>query len=144
MRSGWTQPGRRADCLRVVETECTAQAFITTDLDDNQITAFHPGAMSHSHRQPGVRRCGGVSLGIVAPDGREGMLEHADAVVRRRHSVHLRSGPGPADVRRGRGGASRSCEQGDVGGGERLLRLSLLSERAGLGTRRPWPPRSRR
>jgi adenosine kinase len=53
----------------------TAQAFITTDLDDNQITAFHPGAMSHSH----LNRFdpAGVTLGILGPDGREGMLEHA-------------------------------------------------------------------
>ncbi|MCC7549752.1 MAG: carbohydrate kinase family protein [Burkholderiales bacterium] len=54
----------------------TAQAFITTDLDDNQITAFHPGAMNFSH-QNHVRDAQAVSLGIVAPDGREGMLQHA-------------------------------------------------------------------
>jgi adenosine kinase len=54
----------------------TAQAFITTDLDDNQITAFHPGAMVHSHRNE-VAHSRGVSLGIVSPDGREGMLEHS-------------------------------------------------------------------
>ncbi|WP_374498653.1 carbohydrate kinase family protein [Zoogloea sp.] len=53
----------------------TAQCFITTDLDDNQITAFHPGAMVHSHRNE-VAHSRGVSLGIVSPDGREGMLEH--------------------------------------------------------------------
>jgi len=62
--------------VREVEGEYTAQAFITTDLDDNQITAFHPGAMSHAHlnRVPGD---GGVTLGVVAPDGRDGMLQHA-------------------------------------------------------------------
>ncbi len=54
----------------------TAQAFITTDLDDNQITAFHPGAMVHSHRNK-VEHTRGVTLGIVSPDGRDGMLEHA-------------------------------------------------------------------
>ena len=54
----------------------TAQAFITTDLDDNQITAFHPGAMNHSHENH-VSESANVSLGIVAPDGREGMLQHA-------------------------------------------------------------------
>ncbi len=53
----------------------TAQAFITTDLDDNQITAFHPGAMVHSHRNK-VEHTRGVTLGIVSPDGRDGMLEH--------------------------------------------------------------------
>ncbi|MDD2668207.1 MULTISPECIES: carbohydrate kinase family protein [Zoogloea] len=54
----------------------TAQAFITTDLDDNQITAFHPGAMVHSHLNK-VEHTQGVTLGIVSPDGRDGMLEHA-------------------------------------------------------------------
>ena len=54
----------------------TAQAFITTDMDDNQITAFHPGAMNESQRTR-VRDAKNVSLGIVAPDGREGMLAHA-------------------------------------------------------------------
>ncbi|HEU5399382.1 MAG TPA: carbohydrate kinase family protein [Gammaproteobacteria bacterium] len=54
----------------------TAQAFITTDVDDNQITAFHPGAMDQAHTQP-VPTLAGVKLGIVAPDGREAMLQHA-------------------------------------------------------------------
>ena len=62
--------------LRVVETEFTAQAYITTDLDDNQITAFHPGAMNHAHLNR-VGEAAGVTLGIVSPDGRQGMLEHA-------------------------------------------------------------------
>ncbi|HMV17191.1 MAG TPA: carbohydrate kinase family protein [Zoogloea sp.] len=53
----------------------TAQAFITTDLDDNQITAFHPGAMTQSHLNK-VSDARDVRLGIVAPDGRDGMLEH--------------------------------------------------------------------
>ncbi|MEO7728959.1 MAG: carbohydrate kinase family protein [Burkholderiales bacterium] len=54
----------------------TAQAFITTDLDDNQITAFHPGAMNHSQHNH-VDAAGDITLGIVAPDGRDGMLQHA-------------------------------------------------------------------
>lgn len=54
----------------------TAQAFITTDLDDNQITAFHPGAMGQSHRNH-VRDAEGIDIGIVGPDGREAMLQHA-------------------------------------------------------------------
>ena len=62
--------------LRVIDTELTAQAFITTDLDDNQITAFHPGAMQHSHVNR-IADARDIVLGIVAPDGREGMLEHA-------------------------------------------------------------------
>ncbi|MBK6618304.1 MAG: carbohydrate kinase family protein [Nitrosomonas sp.] len=59
-----------------IEDAFTAQAFITTDLDDNQITAFHPGAMNFSH-QNSVKAATNVSLGIVAPDGRDGMITHA-------------------------------------------------------------------
>ena len=62
--------------IRRIPDTFTAQAFITTDLDDNQITAFHPGAMNHSHENH-VEEAKGVTLGIVAPDGREGMLQHA-------------------------------------------------------------------
>ncbi len=62
--------------VRRVPDTYTAQAFITADLDDNQITAFHPGAMNFSHHnQIGDAR--DVTLGIVAPDGRDGMLQHA-------------------------------------------------------------------
>ena len=58
----------------------TAQAFITTDVDDNQITAFHPGAMNLSHENS-VLQADGIKLGIVAPDGRDGMLQHAEQFV---------------------------------------------------------------
>ncbi len=61
--------------VREIASSFTAQAFITTDLDDNQITAFHPGAMSESHRNR-VADAEGIELGIVAPDGRDGMLAH--------------------------------------------------------------------
>ena len=54
----------------------TAQAFITTDLDDNQITAFHPGAMTYSHYNQ-IADAKAATLGIVAPDGRDGMISHA-------------------------------------------------------------------
>ncbi|HEX7953909.1 MAG TPA: carbohydrate kinase family protein, partial [Burkholderiales bacterium] len=62
--------------VRQIPDAFTAQAFITTDLDDNQITAFHPGAMNFSH-QNHVADARDVGLGIVAPDGRDGMLQHA-------------------------------------------------------------------
>ncbi|MDR0528145.1 MAG: carbohydrate kinase family protein [Zoogloeaceae bacterium] len=61
--------------IRQIPGTFTAQAFITTDLDDNQITAFHPGAMSRSHENRIA--AGDAELGIVAPDGRDGMLGHA-------------------------------------------------------------------
>lgn len=62
--------------IREIADQFTAQAFITTDLDDNQITAFHPGAMNQSHENH-VGDAPGVRLGILAPDGRDGMLQHA-------------------------------------------------------------------
>ncbi len=68
--------GLPIDHVRKVPGTFTAQAFITTDLDDNQITAFHPGAMNFSHENR-VGDAKDVALGIVAPDGREGMLQHA-------------------------------------------------------------------
>ncbi len=57
----------------------TAQAYITTDLDDNQITAFHPGAMNEAHRNVITADAAsrGIKLGIVSPDGRQGMVDHA-------------------------------------------------------------------
>ncbi|MDX1455031.1 MAG: carbohydrate kinase family protein [Gammaproteobacteria bacterium] len=62
--------------LKVIDDAYTAQAYITTDKDDNQITAFHPGAMNCSHENV-VPTDAGVSLGIIAPDGRDGMVQHA-------------------------------------------------------------------
>jgi adenosine kinase len=62
--------------VRQVTGTFTAQAFITTDLADNQITAFHPGAMNFSHENH-IADANDVNLGIVAPDGREGMEQHA-------------------------------------------------------------------
>ena len=69
------QLGLSRQHVRQVPGSFTAQAFITTDLDDNQITAFHPGAMSFSHLNKVAEA--GAQLGIVAPDGRDGMLQHA-------------------------------------------------------------------
>lgn len=62
--------------VRVIEDQYTAQAFITTDVDDNQITAFHPGAMSSAHLNR-IDQAPGTTLAIVSPDGRDGMIEHA-------------------------------------------------------------------
>ena len=63
--------------LKTIRGSYTGQAFITTDLDDNQITAFHPGAMNFSHENK-VSDAKGVKIGILAPDGRQGMIDHAD------------------------------------------------------------------
>jgi adenosine kinase len=69
--------GVAQDGLQTVPGSFTAQAFIITDLDDNQITAFHPGAMNFSHRNR-VADVADVALGIVAPDGRDGMRAHVE------------------------------------------------------------------
>ncbi len=66
--------------IRSVPDSYTGQAFITTDLDDNQITAFHPGAMGFSEQNK-VAEAKEVTLGIVSPDGRTGMIEHAEQFV---------------------------------------------------------------
>jgi len=65
------------DRVRVVEDSYTAQAIIITDEDNNQITAFHPGAMQFAHQTP-LGSCDDIELAIVAPDGRQAMLQHAE------------------------------------------------------------------
>ena len=62
--------------VHVKDGSYTAQAFITTDMDDNQITAFHPGAMNLSHETQ-IKEAKDISIAIVAPDGRDGMIQHA-------------------------------------------------------------------
>jgi adenosine kinase len=69
--------GVRLDHVLQLDDQFTPQAFITTDLDNNQITAFHPGAMSSAHLNH-VNDIPDVDLAIVAPDGREAMLQHID------------------------------------------------------------------
>ena len=63
-------------CVRTIYDSYTAQAFITTDANSNQITAFHPGAMSMSHQNK-VADAGQIKIAIVAPDGKDGMQQHA-------------------------------------------------------------------
>lgn len=72
--------GIGTDHIRTLPDTFTAQAMITTDLDNNQITAFHPGAMGQSQLNSVQDALGAgkrPALGIVAPDSREGMLHHA-------------------------------------------------------------------
>ena len=70
------QTGVSRKYVKVLDFAYTAQAFITTDLDDNQITAFHPGAMQDSHLNK-VTDATDIAIGIVSPDGRDGMIQHA-------------------------------------------------------------------
>ncbi|GAB4346423.1 MAG: carbohydrate kinase family protein [Gammaproteobacteria bacterium] len=69
--------GIAQDYIKVIESAYTAQAYITTDMDDNQITAFHPGAMQLAHENV-VPASEAIRLGMVSPDGRDGMLQHAE------------------------------------------------------------------
>ena len=71
------QLGISTEFVRTVESSYTAQAMIMTDRDNNQITAFHPGAMMHAHTTR-IERRGDVRLGIISPDGRDAMLQHAE------------------------------------------------------------------
>ena len=76
MYAAWMQQtGVNQAMLKRIDDAYTAQAYITNDLDDNQITAFHPGAMSFSHLQSVPAK--GIKLGTVSPDGRDGMILHA-------------------------------------------------------------------
>jgi len=69
--------GISLDHIKRLDHEYTAQAYITTDLDDNQITAFHPGAMNFAHLNR-VPANADIRMGVVAPDGRDAMLQHAE------------------------------------------------------------------
>lgn len=71
------QCGISREHIRIIDGEYSAQAYITTDQDDNQITAFHPGAMNFSHLNK-VSDASGCTIGMVSPDGRQGMVEHAE------------------------------------------------------------------
>jgi adenosine kinase len=76
-RERMVSQGMSVEHIKVVDDTFTAQAFITTDLDDNQITAFHPGAMQFAHLNKVADAGSKVGLGIIAPDGRQAMIEHA-------------------------------------------------------------------
>jgi len=71
------QHGISRKYLKEVPGTYTAQAYITTDTEDNQITAFHPGAMNSAHLNE-IPAEAGISMGLVSPDGRDGMIQHAE------------------------------------------------------------------
>ena len=68
--------GISTEFVRAVDDSFTAQAMIMTDRDNNQITAFHPGAMMQAHVTSVTPRSD-ITLGIISPDGRDAMLQHA-------------------------------------------------------------------
>ena len=69
--------GANQQCIVEINNTFTAQAYLTTDMDDNQIIAFHPGAMNHAHQNK-ITDALDVSLAIIAPDGKQAMMEHAE------------------------------------------------------------------
>ena len=71
------EKGLSSDHIKVVPDTFTAQAFITTDTDNNQIIAFHPGAMNFAHQNK-IGDAKDIKLGIVGPDGRDAMIEHSE------------------------------------------------------------------
>ncbi len=71
------EKGLNSEHIKVVPDTFTAQAFITTDIDNNQIIAFHPGAMNFAHQNK-IGDAKNVELGIVGPDGRDAMIEHSE------------------------------------------------------------------
>jgi len=76
--SNWLEKNDLAtDTIKVIPDTFTAQAFITTDKDNNQIIAFHPGAMNFAHQNK-VSDVDGVELGIIGPDGRDAMIAHSE------------------------------------------------------------------
>ncbi|GMU70446.1 MAG: carbohydrate kinase family protein [Steroidobacteraceae bacterium] len=111
-----------------IDTQYTAQAYITTDLDSNQITAFHPGAMLFAHRGR-VPAGAGIGIGVVAPENAEGMIEHSAQFVAAGIPVLFDPGQGlpqfdGAQLRRFIGEASWIAVNDYEGG--------LLAERTGL------------
>ena len=81
-RRRFEECGMRTDGVVVLDDAMTAQAFITTDLDDNQLISFHPGAMDRAHEAPiaGLPGLDDVSVGIVSPNGKQAMIDHAAAL----------------------------------------------------------------
>lgn len=78
--AAWMDQNKQSRKYIKVVDSYTGQAFITTDMDDNQITAFHPGAMGFSHENK-ISDAPEATIGIISPDGRDGMLEHATQFV---------------------------------------------------------------
>lgn len=74
------QQGIETEFVRTIDETYTAQAMIITDRDNNQINGFHPGAMDHAHLTT-IRARSDIKLGIIAPDGRDAMLCHAEQFV---------------------------------------------------------------
>ena len=116
------------DGVRHVPGAYTAQAFIITDLDDNQITAFHPGAMTPRTRTASAMSTG-IGLGIVAPDGKDGMQPHVAQFAAA--GIPFIFDPGQGMPLFSGDGAARDDRQGALRRRQRLRRPPA-AERTGL------------
>ena len=86
--------GVRRDFLRILQEESTAGAYITTDLDDNQIIGFHPGAMDRAHEAPISAVDESYEIGIVSPNGKQAMIDHARGLKEKGVPAVIDSGQG--------------------------------------------------
>ena len=95
------------DWIRKVQDVLTAGAYITTDLDDNQITAFNPGAMAYESALPPLEAAGGSSLVFIAPGNKNDMMAFAGEARKTGGAVHLRPGPESEHLGRARTAGDR-------------------------------------
>ena len=69
--------GISKDAIKIIDNMYTAQCFITTDSNNNQLTSFHPGAMDEGHKNP-IALTNNIEMAIIAPDGKQSTIEHAE------------------------------------------------------------------
>ena len=69
--------GISKDAIKIMDSMYTAQCFITTDSNNNQLTSFHPGAMDEGHKNP-IAFTNNIEMAIIAPDGKQSTIEHAE------------------------------------------------------------------
>ncbi len=70
--------GISKDAIKIIDNMYTAQCFITTDSNNNQLTSFHPGAMDEGHKNPISLTTNNIEMAIIAPDGKQSTIEHAE------------------------------------------------------------------
>ena len=70
--------GISKDAIKIMDSMYTAQCFITTDSNNNQLTSFHPGAMDEGHKNPISLTTNNIEMAIIAPDGKQSTIEHAE------------------------------------------------------------------
>ena len=79
------------DAIQIIDNMYTAQCFITTDSNNNQLTSFHPGAMDEGHKNP-ISLTDNIEMAIIAPDGKQSTIEHAEQL--HQQSIPIMYDPG--------------------------------------------------